>query len=589
MDTRSSSGSGSNGNPTNNSHTQASQQATYTTAGTIFNPQTAPPLQPPARRGRATRWPPAAPTDLSAFSNGVVGAIPRSRYRSPPTTASTLRHYTPLQQNHDRAMDPTQRTPTSLSNPRRTTSEDSSTMSLPNTLQFNNQNGGPGSDGSLQDEDEGSQFINLSTKTLTNLAAYPNPSQKAAQKCLDRARETINRSSHNSRPTSPGMSRPGYDGAGASASVRGAVRDNFTHYSSVPRNVYTTNSTRSSMLSNGPGAPQPLTAGPPGQRQYQASTLQGPIRALQESAQNPFSSDMSESFPSTNHPSRPGLNSLGRQLYTTTSDPPRTVQQDMRPSTSQYGHGSPQPAEHTVSRDAPMACEAVPHHSTVREGKGRWAAKIRETRTQEQVSHYYKEGPIRDYNGNGIVSVPEDNSDLQFSRHRASRSLFDKDMDTKRHRARLYAGTDVFKTFEERYQQIRQEARDRELGRLPPPRAGTLSLADIDATIDYSQLGKARPISDDVLNNQLEKSHAAQLLLGMTLTTLFEDKKRRDVISEPQKPKATIPCHKAGYVGLEWELADAAYAAEAAAKADRASSGLSMGTHLTGSQGGRRW
>ncbi|PSS03246.1 hypothetical protein BD289DRAFT_421618 [Coniella lustricola] len=102
MDTRSSSGSRS----TVPSQESQPRQPTYTTVGSVAKPQSNTPLQPPVRRGRALRWPPAVADDLAAFNQSLLANLPRGRPRSPATTASTLQHYTPLQQNSDRAIDP---------------------------------------------------------------------------------------------------------------------------------------------------------------------------------------------------------------------------------------------------------------------------------------------------------------------------------------------------------------------------------------------------------------------------------------------------------------------------------------------------
>src|SRR5690625_3388660 len=52
------------------------QQPTYTTAGTIYNPNSSQPLQPPARRGRATKWNVGSnQTDLCLFPKAVLAGL----------------------------------------------------------------------------------------------------------------------------------------------------------------------------------------------------------------------------------------------------------------------------------------------------------------------------------------------------------------------------------------------------------------------------------------------------------------------------------------------------------------------------------
>ncbi|KKY31441.1 hypothetical protein UCDDA912_g08632 [Diaporthe ampelina] len=186
---------------------KTAQQTTYTTAGTVYNP-TATPLQPPSRRGRASRWGPPSQAELALFNKSVLDSFPFKPHRSPPTTASSLKHYTPLQQNSDRAIEPLMGPSVSG----RTLSESSSTLSLssaPSQGNTNNSN----SNGRLlhdmrltddeKDEEELFRMSVLPVRTITNLASYPNPSQKLAQKALDRARETFKAAAETSRSLTP--------------------------------------------------------------------------------------------------------------------------------------------------------------------------------------------------------------------------------------------------------------------------------------------------------------------------------------------------------------------------------------------------
>ncbi|KAG8166421.1 hypothetical protein KVR01_002110 [Diaporthe batatas] len=195
---------------------KAAQQTVYTTAGTVYNP-TAPPLQPPSRRGRASRWAPPSPAELALLNQSVLASFPYKPYRSPPTTASSLKHYTPLQQNSDRAAEPLM----GISASGRTLSESSSTLSLnsaPSQGNTNslNANGRVLDDMRLtddeKDEEELTRMSNLPVRTITNLASYPNPSQKLAQKALDRARETFKTAAETDRSSTPSFSQQGAHG-----------------------------------------------------------------------------------------------------------------------------------------------------------------------------------------------------------------------------------------------------------------------------------------------------------------------------------------------------------------------------------------
>lgn len=627
MDSRSSSGSGShsaNLNPSlnfNQARPRTLQQATYTTAGTVYNPQTAPPLQPPARRGRASRWPPANPADLSTFNNSVLGVFPRARHRSPPTTASTLRHYSPLQQNQDRAIGP--RNPadhhcaaTSSCNPQRTTSGDSSNMThsfsnaLPRNLladevpksfvcnecreQFqtialaefhvtlsghdnfseaSDDNNRPDGDAFLQDEENKeeedlTQFNNYSVKTLTNLASYPNPNQKMAQRCLDRARETFKTAAESTGPVSRSSSQLGFNAAGNSSSsyLGGSGRESSEYYSRVPRNAHTNSSTRSSVLSNGPGAPQPLTAGPPGQRHYKASTLEGPLRALQDSAQNPYSLAAAESLFGTNPPNPSAVSSLGRPPSTQISEASRTAERDMRSSRPLKVAGPPHPVEQTASRTSQGASGAMyrenRYHVPIMppNQKNIWMNGIRETKTQDDLWAYYRHshrGLPCDYNPATFGSVPDDNSDLQPPSGRVLPSNLEaqvqRDIDLACHQKRFYAGDSLMlRSWEYTFDEICDKAPGGELGHLND--SGPLNSSQTETAVNPSQLGKPRDISISLIN-KLQPHEAAHALLPMLFKALTNFEKNSHGVQRPQKHKGRDrrTCPRPGYVGQERE------------------------------------
>ncbi|KAK8005155.1 hypothetical protein PG990_011192 [Apiospora arundinis] len=220
----------------------------YTTVGSIYNPSAAP-LQPPIRRGRPVKWPPH--NDLSTTKSSLSGLPFTSLARSPSNTATTgnLLHYSPLQQNSERAVSPI------------TTASDSfAKMSFTGSLSTHDAVGSQEARELDDDEDDADEVAetlkSMSVKTLTNLASYPNPQQKDAQKVLSRARPTAN----------------------SLATLRGARSDPVSLSSllqSDGANEYPTRPITRPMfdtiLSKGPGAPQPLTAGPPGPRRFKSS------------------------------------------------------------------------------------------------------------------------------------------------------------------------------------------------------------------------------------------------------------------------------------------------------------------------------
>lgn len=532
MDTRSSSGSASG----SNNHTQGGghpppqhQQPRYTTAGTLYNPQTAAPLQPPARRGRAARWPPAVPADLSAFNNSILGNFSRGRLRSPPTTASTLRHYSPLQQNCDRAAHP----PRSLPHERRDVSVSFLSMSLTHDQPIRSDKANSRQDQSTslkgqenqddkvqegaveEEEDEATRMSNYSVKTLTSLASYPNPYQKIAQRALDRARETFKAAAEASRPISPAVSRQGLDGAGVPSSSYSLGRESSDYSSRVPRNAHIKSSTRSSVLSSGPGAPQPLTAGPPGQRQYKVSTLEGPFRAIQAGTQKPPSSTADEAHFNINASS---LLDMGSQSPINKSGPPHTPEQtkQLRTLGAMQVHQPSAQTPGAIGANYPWGRVYPPTH---------WHSEPQETRSIDQIKQYYPSGVAPHYNSRKLVLVPGDNSDLPLILHQHNRPhpMMGSEVHDEtevRHRVAIYSAIyDLIKSWDERLEDLRLKDRDKELGLSDSTARATARQAQMIADVSSSPLGEPEDI-DVGFFNQMETYQAVQPLLRMAFSTL---------------------------------------------------------------------
>ncbi|KAF6810046.1 hypothetical protein CSOJ01_06569 [Colletotrichum sojae] len=335
---------------------------TYTTAGTIYNPNNAPPLQPPVRRSRgAFKWSlTGGPTpELSLLPKAALAALPlRGQNIESNAPSSPFPKYSPLQQNYDRAVGPAmdhsrQSSKNLLDTDNMSASFISSVnigsiMRTPSDAASTNASIADkhvDADSSDDDDDETSgenALKNLNVKSLHNLASYPNPNQKAAQKALSRTRPGVvglsvgaigsqystpspgsfageKQDNRNGVTPSPGLVQPymfehtsvpaqtevkpprdpaalwrAGNGAGAnmtaptpfSSNVNGGQRNN-------PAGGY------KSTLATGPGAPRPLTAGPPGQRQYRAtafdSTLKAPLNGpnadvLRDDSMDDFSS-----------------------------------------------------------------------------------------------------------------------------------------------------------------------------------------------------------------------------------------------------------------------------------------------------------
>ncbi|KAH6888048.1 hypothetical protein B0T10DRAFT_460698 [Thelonectria olida] len=190
----------------NASNTQDSQ-VTYTTAGTRYDPSSSQPLQAPARRGRM-RW-----TVSHAASH--LEFLPRSSFDGIQLGVglgrnSSVQSYAPLQQNNDRAMSPVDEadhasvntpaevtkmssdTPISFSSMVVEPDDDQPTEVLDNSepaevLDIDQlaEKSGYLSDDEYESDTDMGVLMNMSVKTLQSLASYENPNQRKAQRVLD--------------------------------------------------------------------------------------------------------------------------------------------------------------------------------------------------------------------------------------------------------------------------------------------------------------------------------------------------------------------------------------------------------------------
>ncbi|KAI1129330.1 hypothetical protein F5Y10DRAFT_264322 [Nemania abortiva] len=258
----------------------AAQQPTpprqYTTVGSVYNPQSQP-LQPPVRRGRTVK---------SLFP-----------YKSESPAGPPQLQYTPLQQNSDRAVSPVRIDPNSLPSTLTVTPQERQILRkfgymIPNIPQPTTMPGGlhspiPNDDStaryidsrlassidsfadSIADDttmlanahansDDGSDGADtklisaMNINTLTNLASYPNSVQRAAQKLLASRRP-----------------RPGP----ATASHVSDSQPTLCHAGAEPLALLAEYQAYMPTNSKVPGAPAPLTAGPPGVRQLRPATF----------------------------------------------------------------------------------------------------------------------------------------------------------------------------------------------------------------------------------------------------------------------------------------------------------------------------
>ncbi|SPJ70691.1 uncharacterized protein FTOL_00419 [Fusarium torulosum] len=297
----------------------SASKVTYTTAGTPYNPSTSQPLQPPARRGRSLKWPAGLPAaGLSLLPKSVLATLPLKA----STRSSSIQQYSP-QAQFDGASSPLNEPGHRCINmstqvPRM----GSSTTPSPLASLFSEaeQDTLTDADQSEESDDEGElgmdPLLNMPVKSLHNLASYPNPNQKRAQKALLRGLKPalgLKMTTRSDGPSTP-LPRP--------VGLPDALNNNTDSYSpfnttltetpligrshddafwnphdnqlpstlpgsskgfnrAVGSNPSRTASTLgSAAVGSGSGMPLPLTAGPPGQRQYRPSTFESTFKAL---------------------------------------------------------------------------------------------------------------------------------------------------------------------------------------------------------------------------------------------------------------------------------------------------------------------
>ncbi|PHH81735.1 hypothetical protein CDD82_83 [Ophiocordyceps australis] len=298
--------------PTSNSSSistappSVTKQPTYTTAGTIYNPSSSLPLQPPTRRGRSTKWHTGS-SELLLFPKTLLASLASKTASISGRPVAVRQQYTPLQQNYDRAISPhndLEHTTLNMSiqPPRMRSGNTPAPLSLhlpdkdsdkakAKDVMFAHQlrPGNNDQDGDLEDTDDDlvkDPLLNMTVKSLQNLASYPNPNQKRAQKALLRgARPNMTALTAMRMSTSPtSAGRTAVIGDDLTRDVaQQAVLSRPVHSDVATMNLLPTTRSpspavmsvdgaelapASTTLSSGPGAPRPLTAGPPGQRQY---------------------------------------------------------------------------------------------------------------------------------------------------------------------------------------------------------------------------------------------------------------------------------------------------------------------------------
>ncbi|KAH8171846.1 hypothetical protein LIA77_08613 [Sarocladium implicatum] len=285
-------------------------QPTYTTAGTIYNPNSSQPLQPPARRGRFSKWNSGLPAELSLLPKSMLSALPLHISTHGSTRPGPLAQYSPLQQNYDRAVSPTVVSPKIISDRVAAQTPRMFSPSLTGTNFADEHDHSDSSDDDEEIELRLKPLLSMPVKSLQNLASYPNPEQKRAQKVILRGvRSNLaannvlgpNPNGHNTSSKvgdspfgrSARSSRPAPNQQQLSevepSPPKSTMQDfKFVNQKQMRASLYRSSTNGSAQDENpgyttlaiGPGAPLPLTAGPPGQRQYRPSTFDATFKAL---------------------------------------------------------------------------------------------------------------------------------------------------------------------------------------------------------------------------------------------------------------------------------------------------------------------
>ncbi|KAF4967397.1 hypothetical protein FSARC_5037 [Fusarium sarcochroum] len=294
----------------------SASKVTYTTAGTPYNPSTSQPLQPPARRGRSLKWPAGIHTaGLSLLPKSVLATLPLKA----SSQSSPLQQYSPVQTQYDEAPSPLNDTDHGCINMSAQVPRiGSSATPSPLTSLFSEAEQDTFTDVDPSEESDDDcelgmdPLLNMTVKSLHNLASYPNPNQKRAQKALLRGLKPalgLKPAVRSDEPSTPlsrsvGFLDPPRNNTGSPSILRPAQieavfsgRSNDDAFWNPQGNISPGlpgtfksfdravggNSARTTGTS-GSGAPLPLTAGPPGQRQYRPSTFESTFKALQTNA-----------------------------------------------------------------------------------------------------------------------------------------------------------------------------------------------------------------------------------------------------------------------------------------------------------------
>ncbi|KAK3695482.1 hypothetical protein B0T22DRAFT_455407 [Podospora appendiculata] len=344
----------------------------------------------------------------------------------------------------------------------------------------------------------------ITVKGLTNLASYPNPMQKAAQLKLAKAR-TGNLAA--SRPNTP---------SSFSYTSSDIAKDRTTGaYGSAP---------------NAAGTPQPLTAGPPGQRQFRPSTFSAAIRALgiTEDGNPSQSRALPSNFqPNTFHEVYGPAYAYGMRHAMDIRDAPmdNSDQPGLYPQVSLLNERSSAPTNSYNLAPSEVFVNSEPSsnfYDATMETESN-AFNVRDSLPAEKVKDYYRQGfPIKyKYSGRYCEPAPDDWFDRLMNR---SWPPVPEDLTQRREKTdrQFYAGTRELAMDMDRILSDHQHRIfERSVGVIGEERER------FKATQIGSD-GKVQlpPMSINEVNNTEERVHAEPLLV-MALATLLRHKEHK--------------------------------------------------------------
>lgn len=442
--------------------------------------------------------PQTPPSNLRNFQHYSPLRQNFDRAVSPPPTSPAALHFS----NHDRDiamqmppdLDVPLQSPKTLANMLRLDPpHHGSTVnsSKHDTNIYANDGGHQGEDGDdADDDDDGIEEVEplrrMSVKSLTNLASYLNPMQKPAQKLLTKAQLAPTLSD----PYAQEMQMLSYQQQEAMGEQRNFPLGGFRHTRSDPvatGDVFQSDRvgensglnrpmrippgfdipqqrgiinpafqvsrepTPGTFLSKGPGVPQPLTAGPPGQRQYRNSALES-MNAMSSNFRRPQDFDEQALMP----------NPYNAQI------------QRRHPQYSLDRNSSPSFESEGLSSVRAMLAQG----KAKGKAKGTIKSKVVDSLSAEDVHDWYLEGLPANFGCDTMLLSQDWIRDYPLDQTHERRRIENCTVHMSRTLRHFYSGTDMFnKSIAEAIEERNRRAFHRTLGVIGGERKKTRSNA----------------------------------------------------------------------------------------------------------------